>query len=255
MDKVHVLDSQERRLSDCSRERALKLVAAGKAQWVDSERGAVRLQRAISIPEPAPPPDPRLLLGQKVLLHICCAPCATYTVAHLRELGADVTGFWFNPNIHPYSEHERRRESLLRYADEIALPMVWEPGYAMVAYFRAVVGHEIFGERCRICYRQRLGRTAQRAAALGMDRYATTLLISPYQDQVAIRTIGESLGEGSGVPFYYENMRRGFGEHHRLAREHALYQQRTCGCIYSEWESLDRSAGTHQRLRRDDGPS
>ena len=173
-------------------------------------------------------------------------------MARLRELGAEVTGHWFNPNIHPYSEHERRRESLARYADEIALTMIWEPGYEMPAYFRAVVGHELFGERCRICYRQRLERTAKRAAEQGMDRFSTTLLISPYQDQAAIRELGEALGQEHGAPFYFENMRRGFAEHHRLAREHALYQQRTCGCLYSEWESLDPQASTQRRAREAD---
>jgi len=253
--KVQVLDSRGQRLSDCPRERAQKLVTEGQAQWLDDAHRAIRLQRAVSLPEPTPPPDPRTLLGKKVLLHICCAPCATYTVAHLRHLGAEVTGFWYNPNIHPYGEHERRRESLLRYADEIALPMIWEPGYEMVAYFRAVVGHETFGERCRICYRQRLERTAQRASELGMDRFSTTLLISPYQDLEAIQAIGQSLNEGGGAQFYYENMRRGFSAHHSLAREHDLYQQRFCGCLYSEWESRDRNASTHRRPDRDDASS
>jgi len=255
VDRVQVLDSRGQRLSDCPRERAIKLVAEQKARWVDDDQRAIQLQRAISLPEPTPPADPRTLLGQKVLLHVCCAPCATYTVAHLRELGAEVTGFWYNPNIQPYSEHERRRQALVGYASEIDLPMIWEPGYQMVDFFRAVVGHETFGERCRICYRQRLERTAQRATESGMDRFCTTLLISPYQDIEAIGAIGESLSREGGAQFYHENMRRGFRDHHRLAREHNLYQQRFCGCVYSEWESLDRHASTHRRPERDDRSS
>ncbi|OGO06819.1 MAG: hypothetical protein A2Y73_02540 [Chloroflexi bacterium RBG_13_56_8] len=178
------------------------------------------------------------------MLHVCCGPCATYTVKRLREEGWDVTGYWFNPNIHPFSEHERRRETLARYAEEISLPVIWEPGYEMPAFFRAVVGHERFRERCVICYRLRLERTARVAAEGKFDAITTTLLISPYQDQDALRRLGDEFAEDCGVSFYFENFRQGFVEHHELAREHNMYMQRFCGCIYSEWEANDRRAST-----------
>lgn len=174
---------------------------------------------------------------KRILLHICCAPCSTYSVKSLREGGWEVTGHWFNPNIHPYSEHEKRRGTLARYAEEIALGVLWEPGYEMPAFLRTVVGHERFRERCSLCYRLRLERTAQVAAAQGYDTMTTTLLISPYQDQQALRSIGEELASAYGLQFYYEDFRQGFAEHYRLARGHGLYMQRYCGCIYSEWEA------------------
>ena len=174
---------------------------------------------------------------KRILLHICCAPCSTYSVKRLREGGWEVTGHWFNPCIHPYSEHEKRRETLARYAEEIALGVLREPGYEMPDFLRTVVGHERFRERCSLCYRLRLERTAQVAAAQGYDTMTTTLLISPYQDQQALRSIGEELASAYGLQFYYEDFRQGFAEHYRLAREHGLYRQRYCGCIYSEWEA------------------
>ena len=220
---------------------------------VSEEPLVIRLKRAIDIPpRPAQETEANVLEGKRVLLHICCGPCATYTVKRLVEQGAIVTGYWFNPNIHPYSEHERRRETLAHYAEEIGLPVIWEPGYEMPAFFRAVVGHVRFRERksarCPICYRMRLERTARVAADCGFDLFTTTLLISPYQDQEAIQHIGDALGHThDATAFYFENFRRGFAEHHRLAKEHDLYVQRYCGCLYSEWEAQDRQAFTHPR--------
>ncbi len=96
--------------------------------------------------------------------------------------------------------------------------------------------------RCQVCYRLRLERTAQVAARKGFDAFTTTLLISPYQDQAAIRTIGQEMADVYGVEFYFENFRRGWAEHFQMTREHDLYSQRYCGCIYSEWEAQDPSA-------------
>lgn len=245
MKKARVLDARDKPLSRCPEDKARRLVEEGEADLVCEDPLTIRLHRVVDIPEPEEEEEINPVEGRGVLLHICCAPCATYTVKRLRALGAEVTGHWFNPNIHPYSEHERRREALVRYAKEIDLPILWEQGYEMPTFFRAVVGHETFRERCAICYRLRLKRTARRAAEEGFDFFTTTLLISPYQDQERIRKIGEELAETHGVAFYFENFRRGFADHYELAREHDLYMQDYCGCIYSEWEARDEDASTH----------
>lgn len=181
------------------------------------------------------------LRGQRVLLHICCAPCSTFVIAHLRACGAQLSGYWYNPNIHPYSEHELRRESLARYVREVDLPVIWEADYDLPAFWRAIVGHERFRERCELCYGLRLSRAARVAAEQGFQWFSTTLLISPYQDIETIRSLGERIGQDHGVRFYYENLRRGYGERTRLAHEYRLYLQSYCGCLYSEWESLTRT--------------
>ncbi|MBN1400503.1 MAG: epoxyqueuosine reductase QueH [Anaerolineae bacterium] len=244
---VSVQDVRGKVLTPCSVGRARALVQAGKATWVSQEPGVIRLNRVVELPEPERIPETPALSGQRVLLHICCGPCATYVVARLRELGAEVCGYWYNPNIHPYAEHARRRETLARYAEEINLPVIWETGYEMPAFMRAVVGHECFGERCALCYRIRLERTVLAAAEHGFQRFTTTLLISPYQDQERVKQLGEVLGAEHGVAFYFENFRQGFAAHHRLAREHGLYMQRYCGCVYSEWEAQDPQAWTKCR--------
>ena len=246
-----VVDARGQPLSPCSAEKALRLLQAGRATLLSRDPLTIQLGREVELPAPHGG-NVEPLEGRRLLLHICCGPCATYTVKRLQKEGAQVTGHWFNPNIHPFGEHERRRETLAQYGRDVGLPVLWEPGYEMPAFFRMVGGHERFRERCRLCYRQRLERTAQRAAERGMDLFTTTLLISPYQDQRAIREIGEELGARYGLSFYFQNFRRGFAEPQHMAREHGLYMQRYCGCIYSEWEALDRKASTHVRRSREE---
>ena len=245
MDKAIVLDARGRKLSLTSKAKAHRLVQNGKASIVRQEPLTVQLDYEVRIPESEPKPNGYPGEGRRILLHVCCAPCATYTVKRLCELGfAEVVGYWYNPNVHPFSEHERRRETLAQYARDIELPVIWEPGYEILEFMRAINGRERFRERCAVCYRLRLERTAQVAAREGFDAFTTTLLISPYQDQSAIRAIGQEMADTYGLEFYYENFRRGWAEHGRMTREHGLYSQRYCGCVYSEWEALDRSAAT-----------
>lgn len=234
-ERVRVFDLRGQELAPCSMEKAQRLVAEGKARWREMEPPAIELTRAVDLPlrEPEPAPD---YAGQRVLLHICCGPCATYTVSRLREQGFAVTGFWYNPNIHPWQEHERRRESLARFAEQVALPLVFQPGYEMPAFLRLVAGRERFRRRCAICYALRLRAVAQQARAEGFDAFTTTLLISPYQEQELIRRIGEYLAGREGVRFYFEDFRKGWAERGRLTRQYDLYRQQYCGCVYSEWE-------------------
>jgi len=248
---ARVLDLNGRPLASTSDEKARRLIATGKATLLTEEPLTICLTRAVDRPiQPAPQTaEGPIGAGRRILVHICCAPCATYTVRRLRELAFEVTGYWYNPNIHPFSEHERRRETLIRYADEISLPVRQAAGYEMVEFLRAVSGHEQFGERCRLCYQMRLEETARFAAHEGFTVFTTTLLISPYQDQQMIKTLGESAAARYGIAFLFENFRRGWAERGRLVREHALYSQRYCGCLYSEWEALDRAATTAARSK------
>lgn len=244
MKRAVVLDAGGREVSPCPEEKAWRMVRAGKAELLSEHPLVIQLPYIVNLPRARACPENEVVKGPRILLHICCGPCATYTVKRLRERGWEVTGHWFNPNIHPFSEHERRRETLAQYAEEIGLAVIWEPEYELPAFFRAVVGHERHGERCAICYQLRLERTSRVAGQRGFDALTTTLLISPYQDQSAIRCIGAELAETYGVSFYFENFRRGFAEHYDLARRHGLYMQRYCGCVYSEWEARDRQAPT-----------
>jgi predicted adenine nucleotide alpha hydrolase (AANH) superfamily ATPase len=237
MEIARVLDSTGRQLSPCSATKARKLLARGEASLVCEDPLTIQLPYAVELPpRPQVAGQEKVGVGRSILLHTCCGPCATYTINRLREQGFEVWGFWYNPNIHPFSEHQRRLASMETYAESVELPLVREEGYEMLEFLRAVVGREAHGERCRRCYAMRLGRTANVAAEQGFDAFTTTLLISPHQDQELLRQTGEAAGEEYRVEFHFENFRRGWSERGRLAREHDLYRQQYCGCIYSEWE-------------------
>lgn len=238
MSKVTVLDAQGQQVAPTSLDKARRLLREGKATLVTESPLTIRLSYTVDLP-PAPKaePAPRPGEGKRILLHICCGPCATYTILRLRELGFEVVGFWYNPNIHPFAEYEKRRETVREYAESVDLPVIWSEAYDMPRYFQEVVGHEVFGERCQRCYRLRLKEAAREAQKRGFDAFTTTLLISIHQDQAKIRAIGEELGENHGVPFFYEDFRRGWSERGRISNERGLYKQHYCGCLYSEWEA------------------
>ena len=113
---------------------------------------------------------------KSVLLHACCAHCAAYTINHWREQGYNINAFWYNPNIHPYTEHEQRLEALKALITQSTVPLIVSEGYEIIDYFRQVVGHE--SERCQHCFRMRLSRTARVAREKHFDAFTTTLLIS-----------------------------------------------------------------------------
>lgn len=255
MSQTIVLDAAGKHLSPCSTERAQKLLAEGKAKLVADSPLTIQLPYRVSWnPRTKTQPVEKPGEGRRLLLHICCGPCSTYTIQRLRELGFGLSGFWYNPNIHPFAEHERRRDCVEAYAANMDLPMVWYPEYEMPVYFRAVAGHEALGERCAICYRLRLERAAQVAREGGFDAFTTTLLISPYQQQATIRNMGDDLAAQYGLQFYFENFRRGWSARGRMAREHEMYQQRYCGCVYSEWEAQNRKASTASKPCENDEP-
>ena len=173
-----------------------------------------------------------------ILLHVCCAPCTVFPLQVLRGQGHSVTGYFYNPNIHPYTEFTRRLATLREFAAMETLPLTAEEGYGLRDYLRQVVFHE--DERCAICYTLRLEQTARFAAAAGAEAFSTTLLYSRYQNHALIRETGEALARQYGVSFYYENFRRGWQEGIDQSVALGLYRQPYCGCIYSEQERYDR---------------
>ena len=170
----------------------------------------------------------------KCLLHTCCAPCTIYPLRVLRELGHDLTGYYFNPNIHPYLEYKHRAETLASFADKSDVPIIWADNYDMEAFFRLVAGYE--DDRCRRCYLVRLRKTAQTAKERGYDAFTTTLLYSKFQQHDLIRRLGEEMGREADIPFFYLDFRLGWREGVRYSRKLGMYRQPYCGCLYSEKE-------------------
>jgi len=174
----------------------------------------------------------------KILLHCCCAPCSIYPFKELFKEN-QVSGFYFNPNIHPYQEFTKRREALEEFSRQTGFDVIF-PSYEPSEFFRAISYNEHKEARCGICWHMRLKRTADFAKENGFDTFTTTLLISPYQDQLVIKEMGESIAKETGVDFYYQDFREGFRASQNEARDKNLYRQKYCGCIYSEMERFKK---------------
>jgi epoxyqueuosine reductase len=173
----------------------------------------------------------------KLLLHICCGPCASATIPVWTRRGAEVTGFFFNPNIHPLLEWRRRATAAGDVAAVTGVEMREDSAYDPAAWFADVaLADPSEGSRCRRCIGQRMLRTAQEAAELGCSAFSTSLSISPYQDHDAIRETGAEAAQRFDVEFLYEDLRPLYGESRRLSRELGIYRQKYCGCLVSEWE-------------------
>jgi predicted adenine nucleotide alpha hydrolase (AANH) superfamily ATPase len=173
----------------------------------------------------------------KILLHICCGPCGVYPVQDLLKASHQVTGYYFNPNIHPYQEYARRLEGAQEMARRLDVPIFVASQYHPESYFREVDFRE--SERCRYCYELRLCEVARQAKDQGFDGFTSTLLVSPWQKHDLLHDIGDLVGSEHGIPFLYYDWRSGFSEGRRVAKEMGLYRQQYCGCLYSEQERYD----------------
>ncbi|NJD01152.1 MAG: epoxyqueuosine reductase QueH [Ruminiclostridium sp.] len=166
----------------------------------------------------------------KVLMHMCCAPCSIYPVDLLLAEGYLLEGLFFNPNIHPREEYEKRRENVRIYSDIKNLKINY------IDDFRQKDWESFDGQdpaRCAMCYGIRMEKTASYAAANGFNAFTTSLLVSPYQKHDLIRELGEKYSEQYGIKFLYLDFRPGFRQGQQQARELGLYRQKYCGCIKS----------------------
>ena len=165
----------------------------------------------------------------RLLLHICCAPCLCHPYRVLSAENIDFTGFWYNPNIHPYREYQARLQSVKDFARVHKMPALFLDDYPLEQALDLVSR-----ERCNGCYRLRLEETARQAKAQGFQAFSSTLLYSIYQKHDLILELGTEIGKKHGVEFFYRDFRTGWEEGRRMAREQGLYRQKYCGCIFSE---------------------
>lgn len=182
-----------------------------------------------------------------ILLHTCCAPCLIHPLELLRGRGYEVVPFFYNPNIHPFSEYRERYFAVVDYCLEKGLALRTGP-YDMEEYFSTVAqdearraGSPSAAERCARCFSMRLTSTAREARRLNIAEFTTTLLVSPYQDQGLIREAGESASIEYGVHFVSEDMSQGYSESVTVSRAAGMYRQSYCGCVYSEKERYQKS--------------
>lgn len=166
-------------------------------------------------------------------MHTCCAPCSVYCIDKLREEGIEPTAYWYNPNIHPYTEYKARRECLKEYTKSINVQAIFEEEYGLDEFCKEAVKN--LNARCvNYCYPVRLRKTFEYAKEHGYDTVTTTLLYSIYQKHDFIKKLMEQYSEEYGIDFLYRDFRVGFWEGHQKAHDLGLYMQKYCGCIFSE---------------------
>lgn len=181
---------------------------------------------------------------EKVLLHICCAPDATYPILYLRGRHYNVTGFFYNPNIHPKEEYEKRLGEAINLSKKLNFPLIegeYNPD-VLRKWFTLIRGleHEKEGgSRCYICYKERLERTAELAKEMGFDYFTTTISISPHKRSEWVFGIGEEIENKLKIKFLKTDFkkRNGFKSSVILSHFFGLYRQSYCGCIFSKVES------------------
>ena len=173
----------------------------------------------------------------RLLLQICCAPCGTYISRERLASRYDLTWYFYNPNLVSQLEYDRRLEAVQSMAEKFDWPLVIVP-YDHQPWQDLTCGRATDperGERCRLCYRDRLARTARFAKDQGFDLFGTTLAVSPYKDTAAILSLGRALADESGVGFLAEDLQAddAYRQSQDLAKELGLYRQKFCGCEYS----------------------
>ena len=176
-----------------------------------------------------------------LLLHACCAPCSSYCLEYLSNYFS-ITLYFYNPNIYPESEYALRAEEARRFISEMTFkhPVTFLEGkFDPREFYDCVKGYEQEkegGERCFRCYRLRLESTAKLAQEMGFDYFTTTLSISPLKRADKINEIGEELGEIYSVRHLPSDFKKknGYKRSTELSKEHGLYRQDYCGCVFSQ---------------------
>lgn len=170
-----------------------------------------------------------------VLVHICCAPCLIGPLAVLRAEGAELAGYFYNPNIHPFLEFRKRVKAVRVFQQKDALPIEIDEEYGLDRFVREVYDADRT-HRCENCHLLRLRATARKAVERGFEAFTTTLLGSPHQDHEMVRAAGQRAAEEAGVRFLYHDFRPQHEKGHEEARKRGIYLQQYCGCCFSEYE-------------------
>ena len=181
-----------------------------------------------------------------LLLHSCCAPCSSYVLEYLSNY-FKITIFYYNPNISPKEEFDKRIEEQKRLINELPVKNkveFIEGKYDNDKYEDSIKGLEQEkegGSRCHICYRLRLEEAAKIAKETGFDYFTTTLSISPYKNAKVLNEIGEELGKIYNISYLYADFKKknGYKRSIELSRIYNLYRQDYCGCEYSKRIKLE----------------
>lgn len=177
----------------------------------------------------------------KLLLHSCCGPCSS-AVLSLLEPYFIITVLYYNPNIEPREEYEKRKREQIRFIKEFNKPNIdfMERDYDNDNFHEQVRGLELEpegGARCPVCFKMRMEYTVRLAKKLGYDYFGTTLTVSPHKNSMIINHIGTILSNIYGVKYLYSDFKKndGYKRSVELSKEYNLYRQDYCGCVYGRY--------------------
>ncbi|MBP9615394.1 MAG: epoxyqueuosine reductase QueH [Aliarcobacter sp.] len=173
-----------------------------------------------------------------MLVHICCAVDSHYFLERVQEEfpQEELVGYFYDPNIHPYSEYRLRYLDVEYSCKKLGIKLLEGP-YNLEEWLKKVKGMEHLpekGDRCTVCYDDRLDVTVQKAKELGHNKFTTTLLISPKKSQEKLEIIGNNLSSLTGLEFIYRDYKAGNGAEiqGQKVKENSLYRQNYCGCLF-----------------------
>ena len=174
---------------------------------------------------------------KKIILHACCAPCASYPIKKLIEDNYEPVVFFYNPNIFPYKEYEIRRLELKQYCKQLNL-LYLEGKYDIKEFYQKIKGYDKElekGLRCNICFNLRLLKTAQKAKELDINYFTTTLSVSPHKNSNQIFKEGKIIQDITGIEFIEYNFKKqdGYKISRQIAKDNNMYSQTYCGCKFS----------------------
>lgn len=170
---------------------------------------------------------------QSILIHICCGFCGFSTFKNIKEQ-FDIKCFWYNPNIQPSEEYEKRLNAFKLWVDMKKLEMIIDL-YDDRKWFKIMKGIEDKDVlRCPRCYQMRLEKTVKIAKQNGIDYFTTTLLISPYQKHEIIKSLCVELSVKNNINFYYFDGRPNFYKNKNEYHKFGFYSQKYCGCVFSK---------------------
>jgi hypothetical protein len=179
--------------------------------------------------------------GKKILLHSCCAPCSSYCIKELAKF-MSVTVLYYNPNIEPIEEYNKRKQEQIRLIEEYKKTLdvsYLDCDYENETYENKIKGLEQEkegGKRCLVCFNLRLEKTASFAKQNNYDFFATTLTVSPHKNSKILNEMGIEIGKKYKIPFLVSDFkkREGYKKSIEYSKEYNLYRQNYCGCKYAK---------------------
>ena len=178
---------------------------------------------------------------KRILLHSCCAPCSSYVITFLSNY-FDITILYYNPNIEPIEEYEKRKQEQIKLINSIQTKNKLD--FLNCDYDNNIYNDEIKGlenckeggNRCHRCFKLRLEKTAKLAKEKKYDYFCSTLTVSPHKNAKIINEIGDNIGKKYNIKWLYSDFKKneGFKQSIELSKKYELYRQDYCGCKYSK---------------------